>query len=662
VYCRHFVYKNSTQQKYAYHDKKKATALIVVTRLTMKVKGFIMRIYWAITLCLLGAFFSGTSMAQVPEKQKAINSLEELSIAIDQIRVRTNTQGVAVGVVQAGQPNWLYYSGIANIKSKIPLNDNSQFRFGSISKMFVALSLLKLEEEGKLSLNDKLQTLAPEIEFTNPWEATEPLRVVHLLNHSSGWDSPHFNEQKALSATPIAIIDALNTHPHSRLSRWKPGSRMAYNNTGFLAGAYIVEKITGEVFESYVRRSFFQPLSMDSSGYYFSDTYRESAVSLYINKQEQPYRHLNNRAAGGLNSTMGDMLSFAQFLVNEENTNIISQNALESFRMPTGTLAAEKGLSFGWGLGNQLFHANGVALYGHEGSLRGASAMLIYNPEYQFGYVIAANNNSPAVSQIHRLVSHYLTKDITVPNVKAEREVSQEDKALSGWYKNAAPISATYSIISTIVPWQLQVGDTSSTIKPLIGSPARILIPDADKGFKQNTTGLTVLLPIKDSDFGDGIYYGPQTLIKTNIVSALLPLLVIVFWILMALSSVLFLLIWLPRYLFKKSITSQSVAYRSWPLLSLFIAIVTLICLRIITSSPSIYSIAGSVSLLSVLILVGSIGFLVSAVWSVWMWYKHRKLPINSFTKWHTTLFTVANLLLLILLLSNGLIGLRLWA
>lgn len=621
-----------------------------------------MRIYWVITLCLFGAIFSGTSMAQMLGKQKPINNLEELSIAIDQIRVRTNTQGVAVGVVQAGQPHWRYYSGIANIESKIPLNENSQFRFGSISKMFVALSLLKLEEEGKLSLNDKLQTLAPEIEFTNPWETTEPLRIVHLLNHSSGWDSPHFNEQKALSDTPVAIIDALNAHPHSRLSRWKPGSRVAYNNTGFLAGAYIVEKITGEVFESYVTRSFFEPLSMDNSGYYFSDSYRESAVSLYINKQEQPYRHLNNRAAGSLNSTMGDMLSFAQFLVNEENTNIVSRNALASFRKPTGTLAAKRGLSFGWGLGNQLFHANGVVLYGHEGSLRGATAMLIYNPEYQFAYVIAANNNSPAVSQIHRLVSHYLTKDITIPNVKAEREVSQEDKALSGWYKNAAPISATYSILSTIVPWQLQIGDNSSSIKPLLGSPARILIPDANKGFKQNTTGLTVLLPFKDSDFGDGIYYGPQTLIKTNIVSAFLPLLVILFWIIMALSSILFMLFWLPRYFVKKSITSQAVAYRSWPLLSLFIAIVTLTCLRIITNSPSMYSIAGSVSLLSVLIFVGSLSFLLSAVWSVWMWFKLRKLPINSFTRWHTTLFTLANVLLVALLLSNGLIGLRLWA
>lgn len=621
-----------------------------------------MRIYWTIALCLLGALFSGPSTTQAAVKHKQINSLEELGIAIDQIRLRTNTQGIGVGVIQAGQPNWLYNSGIANIQSKKPLNDNSQFRFGSISKMFVALSLLKLEEQGKLSLNDKLQVLVPEIEFSNPWEATKPLRVVHLLNHSSGWDSPHFNEQKTLSATPIAIIDALNTHPHSRLSRWQPGSRVAYNNTGFLAAAYLVEKVTGEVFESYITRSFFEPLSMSSSGYYFSDKYRESAVSLYINKQEQPYHHLNNRAAGGLNSTMKDMLSFAQFLVSEKTTNIVSQNVLESFRMPTGTLAAEQGLRFAWGLGNQLFHANGVSLYGHEGSLRGASAMLIYNPEHQFAYVIAGNSNSPAVSQIHRLISHYLTKEITIPKVKAEREVSQEDKALSGWYKNAAPISAPYSILSNIIPWQLNISDIGSTIKPLVGSPPRILITDANNGFKHNTTGLTVLLPMQDREFGDGIFYGPQTLIKTNIVSALLPLLVIVFWVLMAVSSVLFLLIWLPRYLFKKSITCKAITYRSWPLLSLFIAVVTIICLRMITSSSNMYSIAGSVSLLSVLVFVGSLGFLVSAMWSVWMWYKLRKSPMNGFTKWHTTFFTLANVMLATLLLSNGLIGLRLWA
>jgi CubicO group peptidase (beta-lactamase class C family) len=625
-----------------------------------------MRTFGAKALILMSVLLStialAVAQAPAPAAQTAVTNMEELSAAIDEIRLRTNTPGLAVGVIREGQANWQYYSGLANLQSKTPLSENSQFRFGSISKMFVALSVLKLAEQGKLSLNDKVSKVAPEIEFSNPWEASHPLKIVHLLNHSSGWDSPHFAEQKTLALTPVAIIDVLNAHPHSRKSRWQPGSRIAYNNTGFLAAAYIIEKATGETFESYVASNFFAPLSMTNSGYYFSDTYRESAVTLYVNGQQQQYRHLNNRAAGGLNGTIGDMLKFAQFLISKQTTNILRQEALDLFRKPTGTRSSELGIDFSWGLGNQLFHANGTLLYGHEGSLRGANAMLIYNPVHKFAYVIAANSNSPALSQVHRLLSHYLTKDINVPNVVAERKLNHADKAISGWYKNAAPISAVFSIASTIVPWKLHISDEASFIKPLFGSPPRQLIADATNGFKQNTSGLRVLLPVQDEMLGELVYYGPQTLVKTNIVSAFLPLFILVYWLVMSMSAFLFLCIWLPRYIFKKSISAEAIVFRLWPLVSLGFALIAIISARITTNSPTMHVIAGSITPLSVLIFMASIGFFLSAIWAVWTTYKNSKTQIHGFTKWHTVLFTLANAMLAMLLLVNGLVGLRLWA
>ena len=621
-----------------------------------------MKKYWGLALCLFSALCTNTLMAQEPTKQQTISNLEELSAVVDQIRLRTNTPGIAVGIVQAGQPNWEYYSGMASLASRAPLDPNSQFRFGSISKMLVALSLLTLEEQGKLSLDDKIQVIAPEIAFSNPWEATHPLRIVHLLNHSSGWDSPHFSELKPLSSTPVAVLDVLNVYPDSRVSRWQPGSRIAYNNTGFLVAAYLVEKTTGQSFESFVTNTFFKPLYMDKTGYYFSDTYRDSAVSLYVNGQEQQYRHLNHRSVGGLNSTLGNMLEFSKFLANENTTELLTQDTRDSFRTPSGTRAAQLGSEFSWGLGNQLFHSNGVALYGHEGNVRGANAMLIYSPKYQFAYVIAANSNSPAVSQIHHVVSQYLTKDISMPKVEAERVLSKADKALSGWYKNIAPISKRFSLASTIVPWKLELVDKGLSIKPLIGGQPRKLIPNEDKGFKQNTTDLNVLIPVLDDDFGEGIYYGPQTFEKTNVISAILPLLVLVFWLIMALVSIIFMLIWLPRSLFKKSVSAESIRFRLWSLISVAIALALIFCVRHLSNSTNMHELAASASSLSVFVFIGSIGFVVSALWSIWMWYKNRNLLLNAFTKWQTALLCLANTMLSLLLLTNGLIGLRLWA
>lgn len=620
-----------------------------------------MRLSWVMLIYLISICFSIGVSAQASTAPININNLTELSEAIDKIRVRTNTPGIAVGLVQKGQPNWQHYSGLADLDNHTTMNENSQFRFGSISKMFVGLSILKLAEEGELNLNSKLTELAPEIEFSNSWEATHPIRIVHLLNHSAGWDNPHFIEGKPISSTPVSTIDALNIHPHSRVSRWQPRSRVAYNNTSFLAAAFIVEKITGMSYESYIKKTFFLPLNMNSSGYYFSDTYRESAVSLYTNNQKREYYHLNNRPSGGLNSSIRDMLAFITMLSQDGSPDIAGNELLKTFRTPQGTKASDEGLSFGWGLGNQLFHSNGVTLYGHSGSLRGTNSMLIYNPEHAFGYIIVANNNSPAVNEIHKLMSGYLTQNIEAPSVAPERAINDKDKQLSGWYKDVAPISKPFSIISTIVPWQLKVSDKQVSIKPLLGAPARLLIPDATDSFKQNTTGLTVLMPSVDVALGDVIYYGPKTYMKTNVVSALAPLLVIVLWVLVAISGVVFMIIWIPRYLFKKSIPTESIKFRLWPIISLTFAIFTLACVRIVTNAPNMYELAGTMSAHSIFIFAGTIAFFISALWSIWEWVKNRKLNINGFTKWHTGLFIFSHFLLAVLLINYGFIGFRLW-
>lgn len=621
-----------------------------------------------ILFCVLISLFSAEVLSQESLKEPkqtaltpVINNLSELSEAIDKIRIRTDTPGIGVGLIQPDQPDWQYYSGLSDIETRTSLSEDSQFRFASISKMLVSLSLLTLVEEGKLSLQDKLSEIAPELAFSNQWEASHPIRVIHLLNYSAGWDSPHFTEQRSLSTTPVPIIEALEAHPHSRISRWQPGSSVAYNNTSFLAAAYVIEKLTSQSFEAYVEDVFFTPLNMHSTGYYFSDTYRKSAVSLYQNKRALPYRHLNNRASGGLNSTIPDMVKLLTLLAKQQPKDVVSLDLLNTFQSPAGTKAADEGLRFSWGLGNQLFHSNGVLLFGHEGSLRGTNSILIYNPEHAFGYTIVSNKNSPAVEQIHRLLSNYLTKGLDSPKVIAERELNETDIQLSGWYQNAAPISGKFSLFSTIIPWKFSVNGNSASIKPLLGSPPRKLVPNDGNAYKQDTTGRVVLVPSRDESLGQVLYYGPQTLVKKNMTLALLPLIIAAFWVLMAVSGIIFMFIWLPRRLFKKSIPTESISFRSWPIYSLGIAILTLVCIRIITNSPSVYELSGTITLLSSLVFVGTLTFFLCALWSVWVLFENRNLAINRFTKLHTAFFTLAHFMVAILLLTHGLIGLRLW-
>jgi CubicO group peptidase (beta-lactamase class C family) len=120
------------------------------------------------------------------------------------------------------------------------------FRIGSVSKSFAALAALRLQEEGKLKLADTVRQWVPEVAFTNPWEATDPVRLVHLMEHTTGFDDIHLREYAHNEPTPIALKDALAFGAPSRVCRWRPGSRMAYCNSGPAVFAAVVERVSGQ--------------------------------------------------------------------------------------------------------------------------------------------------------------------------------------------------------------------------------------------------------------------------------------------------------------------------------------------------------------------------------------------------------------------------------
>src|SRR5262245_43666417 len=118
----------------------------------------------------------------------APKSVDELRQRIEKVVADTKTPALGIALVNREGAYWVAGLGKADLKSGKPANEDTLFRIGSISKMFAALSILKLAEQGKLSLDDKVRDRAPEVEFQNPWEDSHPVRIVHLLEHTTGWD------------------------------------------------------------------------------------------------------------------------------------------------------------------------------------------------------------------------------------------------------------------------------------------------------------------------------------------------------------------------------------------------------------------------------------------------------------------------------------------
>jgi CubicO group peptidase (beta-lactamase class C family) len=223
----------------------------------------------AFMIIVLSLVFS-TMGAQAQEMEIPIpQTLKGLEQRVKAIMTENDTPGVGIALVSRDEILWVAGFGTADIATEKAVDTDTLFRIGSISKSFVSLAVLQLQEQGKLSLNDTLRELAPEIAFTNPWEDSDPVRLVHLLEHTTGFEDIHLREF-AYNHPTIALHDVLAYNPASRTSRWPPGRHMSYSNSGPVAAAYVVEKIAGQPFEEFVRQNLFEPLAMETADFFLT--------------------------------------------------------------------------------------------------------------------------------------------------------------------------------------------------------------------------------------------------------------------------------------------------------------------------------------------------------------------------------------------------------
>lgn len=610
-------------------------------------------------MCISGA----TALGQPEIYEKA--KLRELEKGIDAILKQTHTPGAAVAIVRADGGTWHYLGGVRNRETAEPVTAGTLFRLASISKMLVAQSVMKLVEQGQLSLDDRVRDLVPEVAFNNPWADTHPVRLVHLLEHATGWDAPHFAELASNRKDPLTIKEALELHPHSRVSRWVPGSRTAYNNTGPLVAAYIVEKVTGNRFENFVQATFFDPLGMNDAGYFFDENYIRNGASNYRGSKEQPYWHLPGRAAGGLHASLPDMIQYARFLLglgNHDGADILSPASLTITERPYGSLAAHKGMELSYGLGIINIHHNGFLYHGHEGSLRGSNALLAYQRELGVAHVVLTNGETPAATMIHKLIADLETAGQEPPRFASNRAVDQDDIALSGYYKPISHVREDASFLLALLPWKLTVSEYGATMAPLLGGPPRTLLAGDSGTFLQNTTGRVALVRGEDPFAGDVLYYGPNTLKKVSVLAALLPLLVIVLWLFSGLAALLFALVWVPRWAFGKTLAGAHISVRLWPLVSIICVLAFALSVMMMNKAAFPYALAGNITPLSLIVFAATLLFPATSFWSIYNIWRHRSASTNKLAFWYSGGLAVVNSLVALYLLSYGVIAIRLWA
>lgn len=601
------------------------------------------------------------------ETETSPQTLEELKVAIEKIRTESNTPAVGIALIGKDGPLWIAGLGEADIEQHTPADENTLFRIGSVSKMFAALAVLKLQEEGKLSLNDKVRDLAPDVQFENPWEETHPVRLAHLLEHTTGWDDIHLAEYAFSAPDSMSTKEGLDYHPDSRKSRWIPGTRYAYCNAGAAVVAYIVEKITGKKYEDYIAETFFKPLDMQSTSYFETDIYKQKGATLYTNNKAEKYWHIIHRAAGSINSSPKDMANFVQFLLERgatSNRQLIPSAAMDRMEISETTLGSTSGLIAGYGLANYTsgykdLHA---AFHGHNGSVWGGMAELSYNKELETGYVFMINaGNWPAFDKISKTIRAYLLKDnaVTKPQPIA---LPEKFKTLNGYY---APINhrqhMTRFMNGIFGVMKFHTDEMHVYREPLLGgwdAPGVAYAINNDYLIEQ-WTGLPTIALVNDPIEGDTVQVGADIFKRVSAVSVFSLLGLYVSLGIISLLSLLAIIVWGSRRLVKKIPTDASVWIRIWPLLTSLVLVASIACLSLV---GLFMQAAASVSILSITVYLLSIAYPLSALASAAMLIKYRNHTISKWLYWYALGYTSLHLLMAAHLAYYGIFALKLWA
>ncbi len=387
----------------------------------------------------LAALFPARAADEKPVPPKTV---DELDRKLAQTFADLKIPGASVAVIENNQVVLTKAYGLADVASRKQAMPETVFRAGSISKNFVGVAVMMLVEEGKLDLNAKLADLAPEIKFTNPWESTDPVRLVHLMEHTTGFDDIRFS-QYLLDGKDMPLKQAIDLYgPY--VSRWKPGTYPAYSNAPPVIAAYIVEKVSGQSWADFTRTRIFEPLGMTSAHWVrtpdiearLSKSYRSDGVT------EEPYVDIPGKPAGSLNVTPTDLAKFALMMIGRGTYNgvtILKPESVDRIETPQSTLAVRSGLKLGYGLGNLAIPREKGIFHGHDGGIDGFLSTYLYEPSRGAGLVMMVNQPNGDALQAMELTVSYLERDWPKPAVTRVEQDPEALAKLAGIYKQAAP-------------------------------------------------------------------------------------------------------------------------------------------------------------------------------------------------------------------------------
>lgn len=311
------------------------------------------------------------------------------------------TPGVSIAIVQNGRTLLAKGYGYADLENDVAAAPHTVYRIGSVTKQFTAAAIMRLKEQGKLSLDDTLQTF-----FPNYPAQGHRVTVRNLLNHTSGIRSytsmgPKWQRLLRLDMAPDSMLALFAPEPFD----FKPGDQWRYDNSGFFLLGMIIEKLSGKTYGQYLQDEFFTPLQLTGTTYceqapiikHRAQGYAPRPDGRFINAQPlsmtQPY------AAGSLCSTVTDLAAWAIAL---SSGKVVSPASYKEMTTPD-TLNNGKPLTYGFGLGTGML--GGHRQVSHNGGINGFISELHHYPDDSLITVVLTNVEGNVAPPLERQIA-----------------------------------------------------------------------------------------------------------------------------------------------------------------------------------------------------------------------------------------------------------------
>jgi len=325
-----------------------------------------------------------------------------LAARVAEILDRWPSAGLAAGVVRDGGPEWFWSHGVANAASKEPITRDTVFRIGSITKTFTAIAILQLQEQGLVDLDAPARDYLRSVQLVPAEASFQPATVRHLLTHTAGigyWrqlaDLLQPGVGSGVRAGRSGAPPLADYYRNGLLVEVEPGTKWVYSNHGFAVLGQIVEDVTGQALDRYLRDHIFGPLGMEHTDLIRSGRVRPRQATGYVLRagglRRVADREVPTPGGGAMYSTAADMARYLAALLHGgagEHGRVLQPVTLTSMSQPH--FQPDPRLP-GMGLGFELGEEGGHQTAGKTGIVPGFLSAMVLAPGDGIGVFALGN-------------------------------------------------------------------------------------------------------------------------------------------------------------------------------------------------------------------------------------------------------------------------------